>query len=220
MNKKHLKHLVTMVMMLVISFNLSSCTDVYDENLVLDVSTPYSVADCKGKDKEAVRDDFVLAGFSNVFEETINDLDITESNMYGTVESVSINGVTNFEGNEEFKSLSRVVIKYHSYKLTSVPFSYEEVEDIENETIIEAFRDAGFVTITSDEVYDIDPDIGDKEFINNVSIDGITYFEKDEQFPANAEVKIVVHRPYKKHTLKVLVDFVPNLIFNIYDVYF
>lgn len=183
-------------------------------------STPYASCDCIGKDKETVAGDFFLAGFSNVDEEAIEDLEITETDKYGKVESITVNGIADFEGNKEFKATSKVVIKYHSYKRKEVPISYEEAKNMDIEAIIKAFDDSGFVNIKTDEEYDLDPSTNDVEFENRISIDGTTSFSKDAKFPQNSEIKIVTHKPYELYNLKVVIDFVPNLIFSKYDVDF
>ena len=184
------------------------------------VDTPYGAADCVGKDKDAISSDFLLAGFSNISEEAIEDLEITETDRYGKVEVISINGIVDFEGNEEFKSSSKVVIKYHSYKRIGVPLSSKEAISMDTNAILKAFENAGFVEITTDEKYDLDPDATKVDFENRISIEGINFFEKDAKFQPNAKIKIVTHKPYEKYTLKVFVDFVPNLIFSTYDVDF
>ncbi|MBQ7857459.1 MAG: zinc ribbon domain-containing protein [Oscillospiraceae bacterium] len=182
------------------------------------VKTPYSMTACKGKNKNVVRSDFSLAGFRNITEEEIEDLDSTEVDKYGLVESVSINGVGEFEGNSEFYSSAKVVIQYHTYKCIDVPLSSEEVKNKDAAEIKKDFEDAGFVNVTVDEIYDIDPDENDAEFENSISIDGNDDFTNAEKFPVNAKVRIVTHRPYEKHTIKVIVDFIPNLFFSRYDV--
>lgn len=225
--KNWIKNLVIILAITFTVFNISSYSwfDKIDseeqtyENFAK-VDTPYGAAYCVGKDKDIIRSDFSLTGFSNISEEVIEDLEITETDKYGKVESVSINGVTDFEGNKEFKSSSKVVIRYHSYKRIAVPLSSEEAKGMETDAILKAFEDAGFVEITTDEKYALDPDTVKTEFENHISIDGVSSFEKDAKYPVNADIKIVTHRPYEKHTLKVIIDFIPNLIFSTYDVKF
>lgn len=196
-----------------ISIALSSCGG---KNKV---DTPYGSTECIGKEINSVKSDFEASGFSNISEEEINDLDITEKDKYGIVESVSINGVSDFKGNEEFKNLSKVLIKYHSFKTIDVPFSANEAKNMNVESIINAFKNVGFVDITTDEVYDIDPD-ENIEFENEIIINKTNSFEKSNAFPQNAQIKITTHKPYKKYTLKVIIDFIPNLLFSKYDVDF
>lgn len=224
-NKNWIKYLALVLSIFLTFVNISSYSwlDGFDAqekifNNFTKVNVPYSSQDCINKNKESVISDFRLSGFSNISEEAIEDLDITETDKYGMVESVTINGTANFEENKEFKASSKIIVKYHSYKRESVPLSYEEAKNMETELVLKAFEDAGFVSIKTDEIYDLNPDDTEVEFENRISIDGTTSFGKDDKFPLNAEVKITTHRPYEKYNLKIVVDFVPNLIFSKYDV--
>lgn len=196
-----------------ISIALSSCGG---QNKV---DTPYGATECVGKEMESVKSDFESSGFLNISEEEICDLDITEKDKYGIVESVSVNGVSDFNGNEEFKNLSKVLIKYHTFKNIEIPFSSEEIKNIDTETLAKTFKEKGFVDITIEEEYDLDPD-ENIEFENEVIINKTDSFEKSSAFPQNAQIKITTHKPYKKYTLKVIIDFIPNLLFSKYDVEF
>lgn len=224
-NKNWMKYLALVLSAFLTFVNISSYSwfndfDAQEKifNNFTKVNAPYSSQDCVNKNKDTVISDFRLAGFSNISEEEIEDLEITETDKYENVDSVIINGTTNFEANGEFKASSKVVIKYHSYKRESVPFSYDEAKNMETELILKAFEEARFVDIKTDEVYDLNPDNTDVAFENRISIDGTTSFGKDAKFPLNAKVKITTHRPYEMYNLKVVVDFVPNLIFSKYDV--
>lgn len=226
-NKKWLEYLVLIVAILISVLNIisyswfgSSNEDGLSSDSISRVDTPYSALECIGKNNEVVKHDFQLSGFSNISEEVIEDLDIDEADKCGIVECVSINGLTNFERNTEFKSTAKVTIKYHSFKRINVPVSSDETKFMDAELVVKAFKGAGFVDITIEEVYDLDPDMTDAEFENDISINGINAFDKDAEFSLNADIKISIHRPYDKYTVKVIVDFIPNLIFSRYDVKF
>lgn len=225
--KSWLKHLVLVlaVAFTILNFSSYSWLDETDPKEQIDeyfsnVDTPYGAIDCVGKNKDTVIKDFSLAGFSNISVDVIEDLEITEEDTYGNVESVSINGVADFAGNTAFKSASKVVIQYHSYKRVGVPISSENAKSMDVDAIFKAFETAGFAEITTAEKYDLDPDTTPLEYENRISIDGKSSFEKGSEFPVNSKIKIITHRTYEKYTLKVIVDFVPNLIFSTYDVEF
>lgn len=97
------------------------------------VDTPYSAKECIGKEYEIVKDDFRRSGFTNISLGVIEDLEISEADRDGIVESVSINGVSDFEGNVEFKNSSKIVITYHSFKNIGVPFSSDEAKSMDTE---------------------------------------------------------------------------------------
>lgn len=223
--KKWLKYLAFALAVVLIIPNTSSysgfnSTDSKKELIesFANINTPYGVADCVGKDKDTVKNDFISVGFYNISEEAIEDLEITETEKFGVIESVAINGITNFDENTEFDISSKVIIKYHSYKCVAVPFSSEEIKSMETESVLKTFEDAGFTAITTDEKYDLDPDVTKSEFENRISVNGNSNFEKGAKFPLNADILLTTHKTYEKYTLKIIIDFVPNLIFSKYDV--
>lgn len=224
-NEAWLKYLILAVSIVLVVPYISSYswlnkspTNIPTYENFFNVDTPYSAKECIGKEYEIVKDDFRRSGFTNISLGVIEDLEISEADRDGIVESVSINGVSDFEGNVEFKNSSKIVITYHSFKNIGVPFSSDEAKSMDTELIIEAFDEAGFMEIMTDEAFDLDPDITESTFENLISINGTETFDKDATFPPNAEVKIVTHKPYEKYTLKIEIDFVPNLIFSTYDV--
>lgn len=214
---KWIKYLVLALAIAFVVLNISSHSW-FDQNAFVKVNTPCDAKDCVGKDKDTVISDFSSVGFTNIEEEPIETLKISETDRYGKVESVSINGVDNFKGNQAFKEASKVVVKYFTYKKIAAPLSFEEAKKTDAETISKAFEDAGFVKITIEEEYDLDPDKTKVEFETRISIDGVDSFEKGEKFPPNSDIKVVTHRPYEKHKLNIEIDFIPNLIFSTYDV--
>lgn len=182
------------------------------------VCTPYSAADSIGKSKDEVIRDFRLAGFKNISEQAIADLTLDESGKDGNVESVSINSVTDFAENQEFLNSSSVVVSYHSIIGIAAPTDTDTASITDTEELIQLFKDAGFINIQTDEVFDIDPDEENVELKNVVTINGESVFNTTTEFPINADIKIVTHRAYEKYTLRIVVDFVENLIFSTYDV--
>ena len=225
--KKWLSYLILVLSILFTGLNISSYSwfntansaDL-DVTRAVDVTTPYGSTSCVGQNKNIVINDFRSAGFCNIVEEKIEDLEIDEENEYRKVESVSINSITDFQGNQEFKSTAKVIIKYHSYKQIGVSISSEEAKNMDVENLVKELETAGFKEITTSEEFDLDPDAIQTEFVNHVMIDGASTFEKNEKFPPDAKIQVITHRPYEKYTLKVIVDFVPNLIFSTYDVEF
>lgn len=180
--------------------------------------TPYSSDICEGKDCSDVYYDFYKTGFINISEEIIYDLEISDIKKEGTVKSVSINGITDFDGNTEFNKLSNVVITYHSIKKINVPISSDDAKFMDTEQLSKKFEEAGFDNISIEEKNDLDPDKTDKEFENQIVIDRESSFDTTDTFQANEEVKIIIHKPYEKYNVKVIVTFIPNLFFNRYDV--
>lgn len=180
--------------------------------------TPYDSQSCIGQDKDTLQLDFIAAGFYNVTLEAVEDLDDSEVEKCGTVKSVSINGIVKFDEGTEFDTSSKIVIKYHSYKQISFPLSPADATDMDADAILSVLEAAGFVNIETEVIYDLDPDLTQKDFENKISIKETTSYQKGSRFPLDANIRIITHRPYEKYTLKVIVDFIPNIFFNTYDV--
>lgn len=56
------------------------------------------------------------------------------------------------------------------------------------------------------------------EFENIIEINDTKKFDETDKFAIDSNVKIVTHRAYEVYKLNIAVDFIPNLIFNTYDV--
>lgn len=74
------------------------------------------MASCEGENYQTVAALFRSAGFSNVQAVAMKDLNFLTARRNGQVESVSINGSTDFDEGDIFRKNSRVVITYHSTK--------------------------------------------------------------------------------------------------------
>lgn len=218
-NQKWVKYIALIISIVILALNVFTCFNNSERKEISHkVETPYSAEYCLGKNYKTVESDFFSMGFTNISFEPMEDLELSETDKFGVVELISINGIDSFDGNESFKSTAKIIIKYHSYKSAKVPFSTEEAKTLETNSIIESLEKVGFVNITTDEVYDLDPDVVKTDFENEVTIEEVASFEKNEKFPLDSEIKIVTHRPYEKYTLKISVDFIPNLMFSKYDV--
>ena len=182
------------------------------------VTPPFMAQDCVGKDYEKIASSFTDAGFKNLSLVPMEDLELSDSDKEGTVESVSIDGSCEYSIQDTFSDSSKVEIKYHSMRTATIPLSSADAESKEFDLLSQLLIDAGFSNITSNEVYDLDPDEFDVDFKNVVSVNGSTIFEVNEKFPINADVSIERHFPFEKFTLKMHIDFLSNLIFSRYDV--
>ncbi len=194
--------------------NSSSTSDYIEEKPI----TPYSASECIGKTYSDVASAFSKTGFLNVTKEYVYDLELYETEKDSTVKSISINGITDFAGNMEFNKLSNVIIICHSIKKINAPTSSNEANEIDASLLLEKFKNAGFTNVSITEKLDLDPDKTDKLFENEIIIGGKSSFSTQDQFQHTEEVKIITHKPFQKHKVKVIIDFVPNLLFNRYSV--
>lgn len=83
-----------------------------DEN---EICIPFSANDLEGENFELVVSDLENAGFSNISTKTQADLVIGFLTKEGTVESVSINGDSDFDENDIFPKDAKVVVVYHTF---------------------------------------------------------------------------------------------------------
>lgn len=84
------------------------------------VSPPYNATDCLGQNYDTVKNDFISAGFTEIYTDAVEDLSYSESDRIDTIESISIGGNNSFSDSEQFSKSDRVEISYHAYKKVSV----------------------------------------------------------------------------------------------------
>lgn len=205
-------------LLIIVNVASYSWTDNEYAETTVHVNTPYSSEECLGKNYNTVKSDLEAAGFVNISEEIIEDVELTETDKNGMIESVSINGISDFSANEKFNSLAKIIITYHSYKHINAPVSSADAKTMEPTDLLKAFSDAGFINISTAEEFDLDPDSSSLGYENQVIINEEEIFDTNTRIPVNADIKIITHRAYEKYTLKLSIDFAANLIFSTYDV--
>lgn len=174
--------------------------------------------DYHNRDYYVVKKELEEMGFSDIQMESIEDLDSSEDMKVGTINSISIGGKTDFAINDEFLAEDIVLITYHSVKTVEVPISDSDIQEYTNGELVELFTKAEFNNIKVNEVYDLDPDEYSEPYVNEVTIDGFKSFITSATYPIDAEVVVTCHYPYEKYTVQIKIDFIPNLLFNKYDV--
>lgn len=179
---------------------------------------PAASEDFAGKNYEDVISELRQAGFSNIATKAIEDLSSSGTTADGAVELVSVDGVESFQSGDRFLSDIEITVTYHSIKKLNPPLSSDDIQEFNIAEIGEMYKGAGFTNIYTEERFDLDPDNFDGESENEVNIAGTSQFDTFDSFPFDAKVSIILHRPYKKHTLQVHVDCSPNLIFSKYDI--
>lgn len=182
------------------------------------LKTSTSSDDYIGMNYQLVINELKKAGFKDITTVVIEDLSSTSTMSEGTVEQVSINGSTSFVAKSTFPTDTVVVITYHAIKKVYTPISSDDLHTNDYENLASMFKDAGFANVELKEVFDLDPDTTNADYINEISINGRSTFNSDEEFPYDVVTTVICHRPYEKFVVKVHVDFIANLIFNKYDV--
>ena len=99
-----------------------------------------------------------------------------------------------------------------------MPYSAEECVGLSYMDLRENLETLGFINIRTEEVEDLKYAEADKQdTIASITIAGKSDFAKDEVFNKNDEIVITYH-DFKKCEVTIHVDFIPNLLFNKYDV--
>lgn len=182
------------------------------------LKTKISSDDYIGMNYQVVISELQKSGFSNITTVVIEDLSSISTVTDGTVKQVSIGGNTSFSAKSTFPKDTSVEITYHTIKKAYTPISSDDLQSNDYGSLARMFKDSGFSNVELKEVFDLDPDITNIDYINEVIIDGRSTFSSDEEFPYDAITTIICHRPYEKFAVKLHVDFVANLIFSRYDV--
>ena len=100
----------------------------------------------------------------------------------------------------------------------AVPYSSEDCEGKEQASLVSDFNTAGFINITEQKVEDLASSEADTVgSVISVSIGGQTEFTQGQEFDRNDEV-VVSYHVFKKCTITMHIDFIPNLIFSKYNV--
>ena len=85
--------------------------------------------DCVGADYQLLGRELCEAGFLYVDVEAIDDLTSSDTERVGVIESVSINGETDFAKGQEFDKESSIVIRYHDYRNCTVAIHVDFVSN-------------------------------------------------------------------------------------------
>ena len=201
-------HLILLILMF--SFIFGGCGN--------NAKTTCSAGEYVGENFNVVIADLEQAGFENIEIIEIQDLTGTSDLNDGDVGEISIDGNCTFQKETKFTKDANVIITYHTIKKIKIPISSKEIQNYRYDEIVKILQDAGFTNVTSNEIYDLDPDMTDVEFENEVTIGIHNSFEKEQEIPFDANIAVICHKPFERHMVKLHIDFIPNIIFNKYDV--
>lgn len=170
-----------------------------------------------GRDYELTIAQLGYYGFSNIHTNVIEDLTSSDLAKDGTIEEISINGITDFKSGSEFPKDADVLITYHAIKRLNPPLSSAEIQNVDYADIAKMFEVAGFTNVKTEEVFDLDPDDFNGEFENEVSIGDKSSFSTEDVCLFDTEILIICHRCFEKYTLQVHLDCIANWFFSKYD---
>ena len=104
----------------------------------------------------------------------------------------------------------------------AVPFGSDACVGVSLTDLKSALQTAGFTNISMEEIKPHELAFVEKEHnVANISIAGKEVFDKGQEFPTNAEIKIRYYSAQpKKNAVELVINFPGNWIFNTYDVTF
>ena len=154
------------------------------------------------------------AGFTNIELCAVDDITSDSNISDGTVESVTINGSTDYTNETEFDRNTKVVIIYHNIPKIAVPLDSNAATEQYYMDVGKLFFDAGFTNIVTEEVYDLsaDSDYETKLTANNQKI------SSDEKLPFDSPICVRGHYPNPEYQLDLMIDFEENWFLYRYDV--
>ena len=151
-----------------------------------------------GQNYETISEKLEATGFDNVCTRALEDLPLSDEHLSGTIQSITINRLSEFSINSKFPRDAKITIYYHSIKPISPPMSSETAKEQNYETVKQQFEDAGFVNIKTEVIYDIILGWFTKDGeVESVTIDSDSKFEQHHEYRPDAEVVITYHT-YKK----------------------
>ena len=154
------------------------------------------------------------AGFEEITLAPIDDIDSNSSIPDGTVETVTINGLSEFTEKNEFDKSDEVIITYHNIPKIEIPLTSTKASTIQYIDVAKLFFDAGFKYIETNEVYDLPPA---SAYRTEIRANGQRIGDQTV-LPFDSTIDITGHYPMSEYTVNINIDFNSNLVFNKYDV--
>ena len=177
---------------------------------------PSAAADYAGRDHGLVRSELERTGFKNIEEEAIGDLTSERIREDGTIESVTVNGKSDFAAGAKFPASAKIVITYHELPRIEFPLKNEDLETLTAEELAAKLAEAGYTNVTSEILEDLDPDKTESAFENEIKFDGKRIPHEGEDIPFDAAIKVTGHYPYEKYDVTMHVDYESNILFGKY----
>lgn len=158
-------------------------------------------ASFRGKDYEIVENLAQDAGFKHIEVQAVEDLNsvFLDDRNYGKVIHVYIDGVTDFDKSAYFNKNATVRITYHTdgrdHK-TVFPYSNNDFRGKDPATVKKMLADSGFPSVEMKQLMDAKRDWfgnDNKNKVENVFIDGVNNYRKNQLIENNAIIVIEYH---------------------------
>ncbi len=182
------KAFISLSLFVVVILAFCSCTK--------NAKIPMSNTDYIGMAYEEVQQTFTDLGFVDISVVPVEDISSKEKESDKTVKSITVNDVKDFSAKDKFPIESKVVIEYHVLKMLSTPLKTEAINNQDYLVVEDLFKKAGFADVSSEKVLDRDVLSFDKQYENEIAINGNTITSLDSEYPYDTKIKIVGHYPF------------------------
>lgn len=153
-----------------------------------------SSADFQGMQYDKAIQYLEKLGFENIEKKSIQDVTGKEIDKDGTVTTISVGGKTEFDESIRIPYNKKITVIYRTVIPVSVPLSYKAAKGMNHLEVEKLFRDAGFVNIRNDILYDIRLGwFNSEDEVEAVSVDGKKKYSEEIKYRPDTEVVISYH---------------------------
>ena len=156
-----MKRCLAIIMVLTIACSLAACGN---EKNQTELKAPNSATHYLTLNFELVVSELKAAGFSNIQAVGLGDLTSLSTIEDGAVSEISIDGNYSFKATTVFPIDAEVVVTYHSIPKVKTPISAKDQNEVDCDTLVAMFLDAGFINVTAEELFDLDPETTTEAF--------------------------------------------------------
>lgn len=159
-----------------------------------EVLMPKSVDDYLHQNYQTIISELQSAGFTNVTTDILYDIELGFT-PEGSVDSVSIDGETNFTRGDVFPKNAEVIVTYHMNEnddptKIKPPYDTETAKGVAYQDVVLAFEETGFTDISTEKRFESAFSGYTAETVANIYINGIGTFDISDAFSPDAEIRI------------------------------
>lgn len=188
--KKHWKALLAIISISIIALAIAIGILEYRKMIPMQ----YSSTDLIGLNYETVVTMLNDAGFTNIFPQSTEDLNITNIERENTVYQIYIMGKNSFTAETKYPYDIWITVKYHAIKPIAVPITSKDAKGKNYIDVVSLFQEAGFINVKTIAKPDIITGwFTDDGEIESITINGEKRFSLDSRFRPDAEIIITYH---------------------------
>ena len=172
-----------------LKYTISCSRNQVEINEVAQLNPPIASDELGEKKYKDIVKLFEDLGFTNVQKKAIKDLNADELDRKSIVETIEVNGNSNFSKDDKLFSDTEILVKYHTSKEIKPPEDACDFQGKDYNDVVEKFKKAGFINVTTEEdvVTNIFSDNNHK--VEDVNIDGES-IQKDDYIPIDKKIVV------------------------------